>query len=165
MLAGHPKCFQQMMLDRRIACIKRSHPLIDSRQNFLGIAPTQLEPCAVVGSRSGLFQLVKQLRNRQRCQIDHFVQRTIAAGDAVDAAMNFVAIGISQIVLHVADNRVLPVDEVDRAVRPGLAVHRAEVRVGAGQNRLLLLAGAAVIVANIIVDILYAYIDPRVRVA
>ena len=57
-------------------------------------------------------------------------------GDAVDAAVGAVAVGVAQVVLQVADDRVLPVDEPDGAVRPDLQVGGAEVCVGGREDRL-----------------------------
>ena len=70
-------------------------------------------------------------------------QRPALVGDAVDAAVRAVAAGVAEVVLHVADDRVLPVEEVDGAVRPDLEVRRAEVRIGGGDDRLHLGAGEA----------------------
>ena len=46
-----------------------------------------------------------------------FTQREALVGHPVDAAMLVIAVRIAEVVLHVPDDRVLPVEEVDRPVR------------------------------------------------
>ncbi len=56
-------------------------------------------------------------------------QRPAFIGHAVDAAVGPVAAGIAEVVLHVADDRVLPLQEVDRSVRTNLDVGRAKIGI------------------------------------
>ena len=59
--------------------------------------------------------------------------------DAVHAPVLDVAAGVAQVVLHVPDQRVVPVEEIDRTVGPDLDVDRAEVGIRAEDDRLELL--------------------------
>ena len=59
---------------------------------------------------------------------------SVRVGDAVDAAVDVVAEWIAGAVLHVADEYVVPVDDVERAVGGELHVDGAEVAVGAGEQ-------------------------------
>jgi hypothetical protein len=54
----------------------------------------------------------------------------------VDAAVDPVAAGVAEVVLHVPDDRVLPVGEVDRAVGTEFEIGRTEVRIARGDDRL-----------------------------
>ena len=58
-------------------------------------------------------------------------QRLVGVEEAIDAAMDMVAVGIALAVLHVADERIGPVAKPQRAVGPDLRIDRAEVLVGA----------------------------------
>ena len=63
-------------------------------------------------------------------------KRAAGVGDAVDAAMHVVAQGIAGIVLHVANEDVVPVDHVQGAIGSELKIHRAEVAIAALQQVL-----------------------------
>lgn len=56
-------------------------------------------------------------------------QRKRRISDAIDAAMFVVAIWIAQMMLHVADDRILPIGEVHRAVRADVDGDRPKVWV------------------------------------
>ena len=49
--------------------------------------------------------------------------------------MRRVAAGVAEVVLHVADERILPVEKVNGAVRPDFDIGRAEIRIGRGEDR------------------------------
>jgi hypothetical protein len=56
-----------------------------------------------------------------------------------------VAVRVARVVLHVADQGVVPVDDIERAIGRELEVHRAEVAIGGGDqvsDQLALVAGA-----------------------
>lgn len=55
-------------------------------------------------------------------------------GDAVDAAVVVVAIRIARVVLHVADEGVVPVHDIERAIGGELEVHGPEVAIGGGNQ-------------------------------
>ena len=56
-------------------------------------------------------------------------ERAAFGGDAPDAAVDFVAAGVAEINFAVLDDRVAPIGEVKRAVRPELGVERAETGI------------------------------------
>src|SRR5262249_51822846 len=57
-------------------------------------------------------------------------------GNTIYAAVVAVAVRIAKIVLHVANDWVLPIEEIDGAVRPKLDVRWPKVRVAGIQDRL-----------------------------
>ena len=66
----------------------------------------------------------------------------------VDAAVAVIAIRVALRILHVADERVVPVDEVEGAVGADLRIAGAEVAVGRGDevfDPLAVVAGAVVL--------------------
>src|SRR4029077_15485214 len=71
---------------------------------------------------------------------DGFVERPAFIGHAVDAPVFAVAVRVADVVLHVADDRVLPVDEINRTVGTDLQVRRAEIRICRGDDGFQLLA-------------------------
>ena len=56
-------------------------------------------------------------RNRRR-----LIERPTVVRNPIHAAMRMVAIRVTQVVLHVTDDRVVPVGEVNRTVRPDLNI-------------------------------------------
>ena len=53
-----------------------------------------------------------------------------------DAAMGLIAVWVTNVVLHVADDDVLPVGDIERSIAADLEVGRAEVAV-AGDEQIL----------------------------
>ncbi len=76
------------------------------------------------------------LGDRRAVDLRRRQQRPALRRDAPDAATRLVAARIANRVLHVADERVEPVDHVERAVGSELHADRPEVRVGGLQQRL-----------------------------
>ena len=76
-----------------------------------------------------LLEQVEQPLDRLAGDLHRLEQRPALVGDPVDAAVGPVAAGVAEVVLHVADDRVLPLEEVDRPVGPHLDVGRPEVGV------------------------------------
>ena len=52
--------------------------------------------------------------------------------------MRSVPAWIANVVLKVADDRIVPVEEVDRAIRPDIDIRRTKVRIGREHDRLQL---------------------------
>ena len=77
-----------------------------------------------------LLQLLQQFRHALAELRDRLDLRLVLADEAVDAAVLVVAVRIALTVLHVADQRVGPVAEPQRAVGTDLRIGRAEVLVG-----------------------------------
>ncbi len=74
---------------------------------------------------------------------DGLLQRSTDGGHAVDAAVRVVAVGIAHVVLHVADDDVVPVAEIQRAVGREDGIRRAEVLVAAHQQAARFVLGLA----------------------
>ena len=76
-----------------------------------------------------LLEQVEQRGDRLAVDLGGLSSGRPSIRDAVDAAVLVVAVGVAQVVLHVADDRVVPVGEVDRAVRTDVDAGGAEVRI------------------------------------
>ena len=119
----------------------------------VGVARRQLDLGAVADAVLGLLEQVEQLLDRLAGDLGGLQERPALVGDPVDPAVDPVAARVAEVVLHVADDRVLPVDEPDRAVGPDLEVGGAEVGVGRGDDRLDLGAGEArVVVLELVLE-------------
>jgi hypothetical protein len=66
----------------------------------------------------GFLQQIQQRGDRLPMDLRGLQQLAAFVGDAVDAAVLLVAIRIAQMMLHVADERLVPVREIERAVGP-----------------------------------------------
>ena len=64
------------------------------------------------------------------------IERPARVGHAIDPAVQPIARRVAQVVLHVPDDRVVPVGDIQRAVGADLGVDRPEVLVGGLQDRL-----------------------------
>ena len=83
-----------------------------------------------------LFEQIEQLRNRLASNGGGLEQVATFVADSIDTTVNLVTGRVSQVVLHVTDDRVLPVCEVDAPIRSDFDIGRAEVRIGGEDDRL-----------------------------
>ena len=92
------------------------HPRGQRRQNFLAIAfrqnATSLRAIEIFRG----FELFQNLSNGSFREIETWNERTILRRDAPDTAMCEVAARIAKMILHVADERIVPIGDVERAV-------------------------------------------------
>src|SRR5438128_1084525 len=59
--------------------------------------------------------------------------------------MNMIATWVAQVMLHMTDDRILPLQEIDRAIRAYFNIDRTEIRVIGFQERCDLLAGKSAV--------------------
>ena len=85
---------------------------------------------AVAAAILGQLQVLQQFGNARAGDLRGFHQRTRRIRDAVDAAVFVVAVRVTRVVLHVADQRVVPVNEVERTVRRELQVKGGDRLLG-----------------------------------
>ena len=102
--------------------MRRGHDLV-------GITSAELDACAIANVVLRFLKEVEESLDRLFGDLDRLEQRPGGIGDAVDAAMALIPARIAQVVLHVADDRVLPIEEVDGAVRADLDGVGPEIRV------------------------------------
>ena len=100
------------------------------RSHHVGsLAFAQLNARPVTGEVGAVGQQVEQLGDRLAVHLDVRHERAPLVGDAVHAAELVVAAGVTHIVLHVADDDVLPVGHVHGAVAADFEIRRAEVAI------------------------------------
>jgi hypothetical protein len=81
-----------------------------------------------------LFQQIKQRGHGLAIDLEGLHQRAAFVGEAINPAMLVIAIGIANVVLHVADEGILPVENVQRAIGPDRCADGAEIGVGGGEQ-------------------------------
>ena len=130
MLLVHPEGFQEMVGMLFLGRIPFPGPLLAGRDHILGLALAELDPGAVADSVNRVLEVRHQLVEGSAVNFDCFLERLALVGDPVDPAMKMVAGGVTDIVLHVPDDDVVPVGHVERAVGTKLDVRGSEVLVG-----------------------------------
>src|SRR5439155_3002676 len=90
-----------------------------------------------------LLEQVEEALDRLAGDLDRLEQRPAGIRDAVDAPMSLVPTWIAQMMLHVSDDGILPIEEIHGAVRADLDRVRAEIRVGGINDRLQFSAAVA----------------------
>ncbi len=131
-----PQRFEQMMLVVRIVGAQRIDPLARRGDHRLCVATRQLKLRPIPHAVLRLLEQIQQRFNRLVRDRLRIQQGTAFVNHPVDAAVLTVATWIAHVMLHVTDDRVLPVGEVNRAVGTDLEVHRSEVGVGRSDDRL-----------------------------
>ena len=132
----HPQGFHHLVLVLRVLRIEAANPRLDRGDDFLRIAAAQFDLRAIPDAILGLLQQVEQPRNRRARNHCRLEERTARVRHPVDATVVVVAGRVPEVVLHVADDGVVPVREVQRAIGSDLRVNRPEVLVGGREDRL-----------------------------
>src|SRR5262249_19613359 len=133
-----PERFEQVMLVIRVTGVKRGNPFLEGGHYFACWPTSQFDAGPVAHAVFRLLQHVEQLVERLAGNGNRLIQRPAFVGYAINAAMLAVAARVAQVVLHVADDRVLPIEEVKRSIWADFQIAGAEVRVSRANNRLLL---------------------------
>ena len=94
------------------------HPAPGRGDHGLRVAARQLDPAATRTRSSGSFNRSSSSSIGSPAMWGGFSSGRPGLRDAIDAAMHAVAVRIPQVVLHVADDRVVPVGEVDAPSGP-----------------------------------------------
>ena len=126
---GGPQGFAQVAIVEGILAVELRGPGLHGRDDLRGRTTAQLATRAVAGAVLGRLQVLEQLRQAGTGYFRRRHQRARRVGHPVNAAMVVVALRIAGVVLHVPDEGVVPVEEVQRAIWSELEVHRAEVRI------------------------------------
>ena len=133
-LLMQPECFEQMMGVFFLVRIELLDPLLGGGDDFLGVALAEFDARAMANAIDGRFQILEQSGDRLAVDGDRLLQRAADGRHAIDAAVRVVAIGIAHVVLHVADDDVVPVAEIQRAIGCEDRIGGAEVLVAAHQQ-------------------------------
>ena len=130
-----PQRFGQVVGVVRVGFIEEGRPGLHCGDDFGALARTQFEFSVLPHAIFGGLQQFEQFLDRLPVDLRRLQCLSADVAHAVNATVLFVPARVAEVVLHVADDRVLPIDEVEGAVRPRLHVHGAEVRIGAAEDR------------------------------
>ena len=127
--------------------------VLGAGEDFGGVAAAEFAVGSLAGLEFGEFEVFEESGEIGAGDLGGIDERTRGIGDAVDAAVDVVAQRIARGVLHVADEHVVPVDDVEGAVGRELEVDGAEVSVGGLiRSWRLRLDGGAVVDGVVLLD-------------
>ena len=116
--------------------VERRCPFFHSGNDVRTVAFTQLDLRQLTRLVFRFLQQLQQRGNRRAVYPGSFRQRPPLIRDSINAAVVVVAIGIAQMMLHVADDRILPVRKINRAIWSHIDRHGTEIRI-AGTDEVL----------------------------
>ena len=116
--------------------IKLFQPLVGGGQHLVAWVLGKFHPGAVTHAVDRVLEQVEQCLDRLAVHADFFGKLASLVGHAKDAAVGLIAVWVTNVVLHVADDDVLPVGDIERSVAADLEVGRSEVAV-AGDEQIL----------------------------
>ena len=131
---ARPRGLQQGVRVRRLRHIQLRRPRIQLRQHLRTALIPQFALRKGAHVFAIAFQHLQQLRHRRSGDLRTRTRRAALRRHAPDATVHMVATRITEIHLAVLDDRVVPVRDVDRAVRAHLHIDRAEGAVRARQQ-------------------------------
>ena len=131
-----PQRLHQLVLIIGVALVERRHPAIHRGHHLFRVVLGKFNLGQLPRPVLGLLQQFEQRRNGFAVNLGLLQQRTALVSDAIDAPVLVITVGIAQVMLHVSDDRIVPVGEIDRAVGPQLDVDRPEVGIGRGHDVL-----------------------------
>jgi len=103
---------------------------LEGGEDFGSVAGAEFAAGAVAGAVFGEGEVFEEGGEGGLVDFGGFDEEAVGVGDAVDAAVFVVAEGIAGAVLHVADEDVVPVDEVEGAIGREFEIDGAEVAIG-----------------------------------
>src|SRR5262249_14678920 len=89
-------------------------PFLHSGNYFSAVTGAQFDFGPVTNAVFRLLQQIKELLDGLPGNLGWLEQRPALIGDTVDATMGLITARVTEIVLHVTDDRVLPIEEVNR---------------------------------------------------
>src|SRR4029079_11065122 len=122
----HPESLNAETIVFGIFWIETSNPFLDRRHHNIRRPIVQLAASAVPCPQFVLPQLLEQLRFRFPELRDRFDQLFLGVHQAIDPATLVVAIRIALRVLHVTNERVVPIAKPESTIRTDLWINRPE---------------------------------------
>ena len=117
------------MLRGGVSGVERGQPGVHRRHHLVFIAAGQLKLGPVSHPVGRVGEQANELLDRTLGHRLDLRQRPVVHHHAIHAAVLPVAAGIAEVVLHVADDRVLPIREVDRPVGAHFEIGGPEVHI------------------------------------
>ena len=125
----HPECFVEMVFVIRIARIERRDPRLKCSGHFgrLQSAQQSLGLIAMEADRRG--QLATKGRSIHGHKVGNLRQRAVFSSDPPNPTVVLVAIRMTERGLVVADDRVVPIGNINRPIRSDLDIDRTKTAV------------------------------------
>ena len=130
-----PQGLHHVVLVLRILGIQTGSPLTHTRDDLGRVALAQLDLGQFASLVLRFFEQVQESGNGLALDLGGLHERTPLVGNTIDAPVLVAAVRVTQMVLHVTDDRLMPIGEVNRAVGARANANRAEVRIG-GRNQI-----------------------------
>ncbi len=138
-LLHHPQRFELAMGECFyiviVIAVLLVQPLIDRADDLVGVAGAEFHAGEVADVVFVSLEQSDHVGDRRPFDFGDFEQRFVLVADSPNPTVVFVAFGIAQIVLHVADQRVEPIDDIECSIGTELHIDRAEVGIAAGEQR------------------------------
>ena len=128
-LLVQPQCLEKMVGLGFIVRVKVRHPLDRRRDDGVRVTAAQFDSSPVANPVDRMFEVLQQRLDGLVVNLDRLLQRSPLHGQTDDAAMHVVTVGVTNIVLHVTDDGVVPVGDVQGAVFTDDGVGRTEVSI------------------------------------
>ena len=125
----NPQGFEDIVIVSRTIFIETHHPLGDGSNHIGGWPAREFDPGPCPDAIIGFQQSIEKFFNRltsNRCRLDQF---PAFMTNPIDTSMDAVTIGVTQVMLHVPDDGILPVSEIDRTIGCRFNVRRTEVGI------------------------------------
>ncbi len=114
---SNPETLQDIATVVGILLVEPPDPLLDGGNNLVGWMAAQFAARAISETVFVLLQIFEQLLNRRACHLGRFHQRTRRISNSVNTTVIVIAIRIAGAVLHVTDERIVPIDQIQRSIR------------------------------------------------
>ena len=128
-LLVEPESFEKVMRVFFLGGVELFHPFLRGGDDFSGGALAEFDTSAMAHAIGGMPQVFEQCGDGLAVDGDGLLQLAAFGGHAVNAAVFVVAVRIADVVLHVADDDVVPVGDVKGAVFAEDGITGAEVFV------------------------------------
>ncbi len=144
-LLVEPEGFEQGVRVFLLGGVELLHPFLRGGNDFGGGALTELDAGAMAHAIGGMPQVFEQGGDGLAVDGDGFLQFTTFRGHAVDATVFVVAVRVAHVVLHVADDDVVPVGDVKSTIFAEDGITWAEILVAAHEQAAGFVLGDAAI--------------------
>ena len=144
-LLVEPEGFEQRMRVFFLGGVELLHPFFRGGDDFGGGALAEFDAGAMAHAVGGMFQVFEQGGDGLAVDGDGLLQLAAFGGHAVDAAVFVVAVGVADVVLHVADDDVVPVGNVEGTIFAEDGIAGAEVFVAAHEQAAGFILGDAAV--------------------
>ena len=125
-----------MTLVEGIVFVEFPSPVLHLFQDLIGIAAPQFTQSAITCTVFGQPQVFQEDGNGSAGHLGRFDQGPGWVSDAIDAPVVVVAVGVPSGMLHVTDQGIVPIDEVEGTVGGKFEVDGPKIGIG-GINQIL----------------------------